>query len=95
MAPKPPGNTQTARVGLSEATMAAIRAGRTPDLDTERERAVHAATAAMLTARPAPKAVYDQAIAALGIEAVCDLSGLMGFYCSCAFILTFHDAEVG
>jgi len=84
-----------AKVGLSEAAMAAIREGRTPELETERERAVHAAAGAMLTARPAPREVYDRAVEALGYEAVCELSGLMGFYCSCAFILTFHDAKVG
>ncbi len=84
-----------ARVGLSDATLVAIREGRTPDLETEREKAVHATTAAMLTARPVPQDVYDQAIKVLGIEAVCELSGLMGFYSSCAFILSFQDAQAG
>ncbi|WP_088626154.1 carboxymuconolactone decarboxylase family protein [Oceanicola sp. 22II-s10i] len=84
-----------ARAGLSEAVMTAIHEGRTPDLDTDREQALHAAAAAMLTARPAPQDVYDEALATLGIEALCELSGLMGFYSSCAFILTFHDAQAG
>lgn len=84
-----------ARAGLSAAVIEAIREGRTPELETDRERAVHAATAAMLTSRPAPQEVYDQAMETLGVEAICELSGLMGFYCSCGFILTFHDAQVG
>ncbi|MEZ5931966.1 MAG: carboxymuconolactone decarboxylase family protein [Alphaproteobacteria bacterium] len=68
------------KAGLSEAVVEAIRAGKTPPFERRDEALVHAFAEAAHRGRNVSEALYDEAVAMLGAEAVVDLVGLLGYY---------------
>ena len=82
-----------AAAGVSEAIIDAICRGRIPQFADEREEVVYLTALAMVDgATPGPD-VVDRAALVLGHDGVSEISGLLGFYCACAFILTYYGAE--
>lgn len=67
-------------VGLTEDEIAALAAGRVPDLPAAEERAVHAATTAMIARGTLDDAEYAAASAVLGARGLFELVVLVGYY---------------
>jgi 4-carboxymuconolactone decarboxylase len=82
-----------AAAGLPAAAIEAICAGTPPALEDARERIVYEAARAMHEERPPERALFDRAVGLLGHDGLSELAGLLGFYCACAFTLTFYAAE--
>lgn len=68
------------RAGLSEAVVEAIRSRRTPPFERDDERVVHDFARALHVDRKVPQALYDEAVAVLGVTGVVDLVGILGYY---------------
>lgn len=81
-------------VGLSEGAIDAIRHGRRPDLRDPVEALVYDMTTEMLESDRLSDQTYDQALAALGEEALVELVALIGFYIMIAVFLVSFDVEV-
>jgi 4-carboxymuconolactone decarboxylase len=81
------------RAGITEAAVAAIRAGGEPPLTAEDEAVVHAFTAALLRTRRAPDGLYQRASALLGERTVVDLTVLVGYYSLVALTLNAFEVE--
>jgi len=59
----------------------AIRTGRTPDFSArEDEAAVHAFASELTARRRVSEATYRRAVGALGLKAVVELVGILGYY---------------
>ena len=82
-----------ANAGVAETVIDAICEGRTPQFDDEREEIVYLTALAMVNGVPPEPATMERATRTLGHDGVSELSGLLGFYSACAFILTFYGAE--
>lgn len=68
------------KAGLSEAVVDAIRNRSTPPFERDDERVVHDFAMALHLDRKVPQALYDEAVAALGVTAVVELVGILGYY---------------
>lgn len=68
------------RAGLSEAVVEAIRNRSTPPFERDDERVVHDFARALHVDRKVPQALYDEAVATLGVTGVVDLVGILGYY---------------
>jgi 4-carboxymuconolactone decarboxylase len=66
--------------GLDPNAVEAIRAGRTPVLQREDEAAVYAFARELIEARRVSDATYQRAAAALGVKALVELVGILGYY---------------
>jgi len=82
-----------AKEGVSADVIDAIRAGRTPELETGAEKAVYAFCRELHESRTVSDEVYANALAALGHEAVVELTVLLGHYTLISMVLnTFEVA---
>ncbi len=68
------------KAGLSEAVVEAIRTRRTPPFERDDERVVHDFAKALHLDRKVPQELYDEAVATLGVTAVVELVGILGYY---------------
>lgn len=66
--------------GLSPEIVDAIRRHASPPFEDDKQRAVYAFAWELHSARKVSDPVYKAAIAALGEEAVVDLTGILGYY---------------
>jgi 4-carboxymuconolactone decarboxylase len=75
------------RAGLSDAELAAVRAGTQPDLADPAERAAVAAAQTLVRAGDLDDAEYAEAVAQLGEAGVFELTTLVGYYATLALQL--------
>jgi 4-carboxymuconolactone decarboxylase len=75
------------RAGLSEAELAAVRAGAEPDLADPGERAAVAMTQTLVRAGDLDDEEYARAVAQLGEAGVFELTTLVGYYATLALQL--------
>ena len=68
------------KAGLSETVVDAIRDRRTPPFERADERVVHDFARTLHVDRKVPQPLYDEAVAVLGVKAVVDLVGILGYY---------------
>lgn len=80
--------------GVDPGVIAAIEAGRDPDLELDDERAVHALTRSLLTTGRAPDDVYAAARAHVGDQGMVELAQLIGYYCLISFTLNLFEVEL-
>ena len=83
-----------AQVGLEAEVMDALCAGRAPQLTSVRESTVRDLAFALASGAEVDDALYERAVAALGHDGIAALTGLLGFYCSCAFVLRCYQVPV-
>lgn len=79
--------------GLTEPEMAALRAGRTPQLADPAERAALRATAALLHRGTLSDDEYADAVAAVGERGLFELTTLVGYYAMLALQLRVFAGE--
>lgn len=80
-------------VGVTEDELAALRAGRLPDLTDPAELTAVRVTAAMAREGTLTDEEYDEAVAALGERALFELSTLVGYYATLALQLRVFLGE--
>ncbi len=68
------------QAGIPASIIEAIRQGQTPDFAHQNESIVHDFALAVHRDRKVPQELYDRAVAALGEDAVVDLTGVLGYY---------------
>ena len=68
------------KAGIDPQVVEAIRVGVTPPLPHEEQAAAHAFARELTEARSVSDATYDRTVAALGLPAVVELVGLLGYY---------------
>ena len=66
--------------GLDASTIEAIRVGKPPDLKKSDEAAVYAFAKELLDTRKVCDVTYKRAVAELGLAAVVELVGILGYY---------------
>lgn len=57
----------------------------------EKERAIYEVARAMAVNRPASMDKYRRYTTVLGQDRIVELAALLGFYCTCAYTVGFHD----
>jgi len=81
--------------GVDEAVLDALAAGDLPDFDDDPDgQSVHAFVSSLLTTGHVPQAIYDQVVAAVGVDATIDLVMTVGYYCQISFVLNAFRVEV-
>lgn len=80
------------RAGVAGETIDAIRTGKAPAFAAADEAAVRAFATALLETSRVPDSAYSAALAALGEQALVDLTGLVGYYTLVAFTLNAFEA---
>lgn len=81
--------------GIAQAAIDAIARGERPLLDKADERIVYNVASELLETRTLSDATYTEAVDLLGIPALVDLSGLVGYYTLGAFSLNTFSVEPG
>ncbi|WP_413806377.1 carboxymuconolactone decarboxylase family protein [Streptomyces sp. OE57] len=82
--------THAAEAGVPPEAAEAIRLGGTPKCDDPTDRAVYAYTRALLRDHDVPETVYQDALGALGVTGVVELTALIGYYSMVALTLNVH-----
>jgi 4-carboxymuconolactone decarboxylase len=85
---------EAARAGLGEAAIAALGAGRRPDLDSPVEEAVYEVATELVAGAGLADATFTRAEAALGRRALVELVGLVGYYTMVAMTLNAFEVPV-
>jgi len=85
---------EAARAGLGEAAIAALGAGRRPDLDGATEAAVYDVATELVAGAGLADATFARAEAALGRPALVELVGLVGYYTMVAMTLNAFEVPV-
>lgn len=80
--------------GLGAAVVEAIRLGRTPDLVRADEAAVYAFARELLDTRQVQDATYRRTVEALGLEAVVELVGILGYYALISMTIKAFDVPL-
>ena len=80
------------RAGIDPQVVEAIRTGTTPQLSREDQDATHALARELTETHRVSDATYRRAVAALGLPAVVELVGLIGYYSLVA--MTINAFEV-
>jgi 4-carboxymuconolactone decarboxylase len=83
-----------AKLGVSPATIEAIRVGAEPPFDDPNQRLIYDLTRELQTERTLSQATYDRALAQLGLETLIETITAAGFYTSVAMMLNAFDAPV-
>lgn len=73
--------------GMPSGVVAAIREGRDPPLQGDRERLLFECAGALLADKALPDALYDRALAAFGAKALVEVVGIIGYYAFVAYTL--------
>lgn len=88
-------HTRVAReLGIADAVIDDIRAGKQPSLSDPREAAVVEIALTAPDADPASDAIFARAIAALGEEGLADLLVYLGYYSTVAMAMKLHRVPV-
>lgn len=82
------------QAGLGEAILQAMAAGDEPVFEDDAERIVHAYASALSGEGKVDQAIYDQAVAALGVDQVVDLTHTIGYYTHICFVLNAFDVPL-
>jgi 4-carboxymuconolactone decarboxylase len=85
---------EAARAGLGEGVIAALGAGRRPDLDGATEEAVYAVATELVAGAGLADPTFARAEAALGRQALVELVGLVGYYTMVAMTLNAFQVPV-
>lgn len=82
------------RLGFPQSVFDAIRAGRDPDLDDERERAVYDLAKSAMAPGAGPDEVFDRAERLLGRNGIAEVLALLGYYSAVAMAVKLHRVPV-
>jgi 4-carboxymuconolactone decarboxylase len=82
-------------VGLPEAVVEAIIAGRPAGFADAREQAVYEAAMALAGGRIVAQGLYERAVAVLGHESITDMIVLMGYYTAVSLTMNFYQVAAG
>jgi 4-carboxymuconolactone decarboxylase len=82
------------RAGLSEAALAAIRAGAVPSLETPRLQLLEEVGRELLSRKKLPDALYARAVEALGEQTLVEVVGIVGYYALVAYTLNAFDMKL-
>lgn len=77
-------------LGFSQSVFDAIRAGREPALDNERERTIYELTQAAMQPGPGSDEVFDRAERVLGRNGIAEVLALLGYYSAVAMAVKLH-----
>lgn len=80
--------------GVDEAALDAIAAGETPSFDDPAERLVYEWAEALVTTGHTSRQHFDDLVAAVGVDAVIDLTLTCGYYCQVSFVLNAFDVQL-
>lgn len=79
------------KAGVGNETVDAIKTGNRPQLPSADEKAVYDYCAELLETKFVTDASHAQALAALGVTGVVELTALLGYYVMVAMTLNAHD----
>ena len=82
------------RLGIAPSVLDAIRAGETPRLDNERERAIYDLAQSAMGPGAGPDEVFDGAERLLGRNGIAEVLALLGYYSSVAMAVKLHRVPV-
>ena len=82
------------RLGFPQAVLDAIRDGRDPSFDSERERAVYDLSRIAMAPGAGPDEVFDRAERVLGRNGIAEVLGLLGYYSSVSMGMKLHRVPV-
>ncbi|MPZ45319.1 MAG: hypothetical protein GEV05_18375 [Betaproteobacteria bacterium] len=82
------------KLGIPQTVFDAIRAGREPELDNERERAVYDLTRIAMVPGAGPDEVFDRVEKVLGRNGIAEVLALLGYYSSVAMAVKLHRAPI-
>jgi len=82
-------------VGLPEATVEAMVAGRPVSFADAREQVVYEMAMALAEGRLVSQGLYDRAVTTLGHERITDLIVLMGYYTAVSLTMNFYAVPAG
>src|ERR1700675_2137738 len=82
-------------VGLPDATVEAIIAGRPASFPDTREQVVYEVAMALAAGRPVSQGLYDRAVKVLGHEGITDVIVLMGYYTCVSLTMNFYAVPAG
>lgn len=80
--------------GLDPAIVDALAAGTTPHFDDQAEAAVYNYTIELVTTGRVDQPVYDQTVAAVGVDGIIDLTHTIGYYCQISFLLNAFEVPL-
>ena len=80
--------------GVSEVALDAIAAGETPSFDDDAERLVYEWAQSLVTTGHTSQEQYEALVAAVGVDAVIDLTLTCGYYCQVSFLLNAFDVQL-
>ena len=81
-------------LGIPQSVFDAIRAGRDPELENERERAVYDLAKSAMQPGAGPDEVFDRAERLLGRNGIAEVLALLGYYSSVAMAVKLHGVPV-
>ncbi len=81
-------------LGIPRTVFDAIRAGREPELDDERERTVYDLTKVAMAPGAGPDEIFERAERLLGRNGIAEVLALLGYYSSVAMAVKLHRAPV-
>lgn len=80
--------------GVAESAMDALAAGETPSFEDDAERLVYEWASSLVTTGHTSQEHYDALAAAVGVDAVIDLTLTCGYYCQVSFLLNAFDVQL-
>jgi 4-carboxymuconolactone decarboxylase len=87
--------TRGKEVGLPEAAVEALIAGRPTSFADPREQAVYEVAMALAAGRIVPQGLYERAVRELGHERITDMLVLMGYYTAVSLTMNFYAVPAG
>jgi 4-carboxymuconolactone decarboxylase len=82
------------KLGIPQSALDAIRAGRDPVLEDERERAIYDLAKSAMQPGAGPDEVFDRAERLLGRNGIAEVLALLGYYSSVAMAVKLHRVPV-
>ena len=82
------------KLGIPQSVFDAMRAGRDPVLDDERERAVYELARVAMEPGAGPDEVFDRAERLLGRNGIAEVLALLGYYSSVSMAVKLHRVPV-
>jgi 4-carboxymuconolactone decarboxylase len=82
------------KLGIPQSALDAIRAGRDPVLDDDRERAIYDLARSAMAPGAGPDEVFERAERLLGRNGIAEVLALLGYYSSVAMAVKLHRVPV-
>jgi 4-carboxymuconolactone decarboxylase len=82
------------KAGIEPAAVEAIRTGKTPQFARADEAAVHAFARELIETRRVSEQTYGRVVDALGLKAVVELVGILGYYSLVSLTLNAFEVPV-